>query len=138
LIVVLLAANAFTAASAQTFTAQGWSSGLAPSIPITDLCATGDFNGDSRIDLICYQGGTSGVWSVALSTGTVFAPQTWATGIAPGTPITNQCMTGDFNGDGMTDMACYTGVSGTWPASIHRAGDPYDRECETLSLCHWR
>jgi FG-GAP repeat protein len=40
----------------------------------------------------------------------------WSGGPGPGIPIGNQCVTGDFNGDGKTDLACYTGNAGNWHA----------------------
>jgi hypothetical protein len=35
-------------------------------------------------------------------------------GPGPGIPIHNQCATGNFNGDGKTDIACYTGNAGNY------------------------
>lgn len=49
----------------------------------------------------------------------------WGAGPSPGIPVTNQCLTGDFNGDGKTDMACYTGSSGIWHVATS-AGPPVD------------
>jgi hypothetical protein len=100
------------------FTPRSWPGGLAPATPITNQCTTGDFDGDGRTDLICYDGGDGGAWTVAFSTGDSFTAQTYTTGIAVASPITNQCMTGDFNGDGMTDLICYTGSGGVWVVGL--------------------
>lgn len=94
-----------------------WSGGPDPSIPITAQCFTGDFNGDGKTDLACYTS-TAGVWSVALSTGSGWQLESWSGGPGPALPVTDQCVTGDFNGDGKTDLACYTGNSGSWNVAL--------------------
>jgi hypothetical protein len=72
-------------------------------------CAVGDFNGDGRDDIVRFVK-SNGSAFVALATGT-------ATGfiLTPGNPPgkwadyfcinQEQCQTGDFNGDGLTDIA---------------------------------
>ncbi len=94
-----------------------WSSGPDPSIPITGQCFSGDFNGDGKTDLACYTS-NAGVWSVALSTGSGWQLESWSGGPGPALPVTDQCMTGDFNGDGKTDLACYTGNTGSWNIAL--------------------
>jgi hypothetical protein len=80
---------------------------------------TGDFNGDGRTDLMTYYVGTAG-WQVyvALSNGDgTFAPYVHAT-IASTNWSGWTFKTGDFNGDGRTDlMTYYVGTSG-WGAYI--------------------
>src|SRR5579872_6687152 len=40
-------------------------------------------------------------------------------GVSPNLPIGDQCVTGDFNGDGLTDLACQTAAgSGVWVMSL--------------------
>ena len=74
---------------------------------------TGDFNGDGRTDLAAFGGAGWGSVPVALSNGNgsfavVNAPinnfATWAA--TPGV----QVVTGDFNGDGQTDLAAFGGA----------------------------
>ena len=64
-------------------------------------------------DLACYTGG-SGSWNVVLSTGIGWNSQFWNGGPEPAIPVTDQCIAGDFNGDGKTDLACWTGEGGSW------------------------
>jgi hypothetical protein len=97
--------------------AVSWSGGPAPNIPITSQCFDGDFNGDGKADVACYTS-TAGVWSVALSTGSGWQLESWSGGPGPALPVTDQCVTGDFNGDGKTDLACYTGNTGDWNVAL--------------------
>jgi hypothetical protein len=90
-----------------------WSGGPNPNIPVTSQCFNGDFNGDGKTDLTCYTG-SSGTWEMGLSAGSGWQSDLWTGGAGPALPVTGQCLTGDFNGDGKTDLACYTGNTGSW------------------------
>lgn len=94
-----------------------WGDGPAPAVPIGGQCRSGDFNGDGKADIACYTN-ANGVWYVALSTGSNWDVQEWNNGPSPAAPIGNQCMTGDFNGDGKTDIACYTNSGGDWHVAL--------------------
>jgi hypothetical protein len=99
-----------------------WTGGPGVAMPITDQCFSGDFNADGKADLACWSGFAGGVWGVALSTGSSFGGGLWNGGPAPieewyTVPVGGQCFTGDFNGDGLTDVACYTG-GGVWQVGL--------------------
>ena len=75
----------------------------------------GDFNGDGKTDIMGYTG-SQGLWHVALSSGTDFnAPGSglW-TGHSGGS---GNNVLGDFNGDGMTDIAGYKS-NGIWSVCL--------------------
>ncbi len=65
----------------------------------------GDWNGDGRTDILCWDKAASAV-SVALSNGDGFdaQPAPWSTGWCPGSVEALQIA--DFNGDGKDDIAC--------------------------------
>lgn len=66
----------------------------------TDTLLTGDFNGDSRTDQLCYRALNAGTAEVRLATATGFQPmQLWGNGLSLG----NYTL-GDFNNDGKTDI----------------------------------
>jgi hypothetical protein len=99
-----------------------WSGGPGVAMPVSDQCFSGDFNGDGKADLACWSGFAGGIWGVALSTGSSFGGGLWNGGPAPiyewyTQPVGGQCFTADFNGDGLTDVACYSG-GGVWQVGL--------------------
>jgi hypothetical protein len=95
-----------------------WSAGPSPSsYPITGECFAGDYNGDKKTDIACYSG-SGGGWNVALSTGSGWNIQVWSGGPGPATPVTDQCFAADFDGDGKTDLACWTGTGQLWNVAL--------------------
>lgn len=81
---------------------------------LREKCVTGDYNGDGKTDVACYSSG--GVWEVGISTGHTWHTHSWSNGPSPSTSVGQQCLAADFDGDGKTDISCYTGTSssGSW------------------------
>ena len=73
-------------------------------------CLTGDYSGDGKTDFACNFGNGSG-WSVFISDGTKWTAPLWGNGAnvpyLATYSINRYCLTGDYNGDGKTDIACY-------------------------------
>ena len=74
---------------------------------------TADFNGDGRSDMMGFTGsGTS--WHVCLASATVAAPA-FDCALWQGSALgVKSVVAKDFNGDGRTDMAAYTGTANKW------------------------
>jgi hypothetical protein len=74
-----------------------------------DISKAGDFNGDRKFEFVRYYPAV-GKWSVALSTGSSFAPLAqWFCGLGVGS---NWQTVGDVNGDGRDDILAYYENSG--------------------------
>lgn len=67
----------------------------------------GDFNGDSRTDLLAQR--ADGTWFVSVSNGLAFSTSAWAA-----LPIGQFATVGDFNSDGLDDVAVRNPTSGIW------------------------
>ncbi|MCI5066460.1 hypothetical protein MRY87_12115 [bacterium] len=95
----------------------------------------GDFNGDGLSDIAGYTG-NNGIWHVVLSRGYDF--QGTGSGYWQGhSGAFGLHRIGDFNGDGRSDLAAYTGANGRWhvalpggthPDLIARALDGHGKE----------
>jgi hypothetical protein len=117
--------------SGSGFTYQVWN-GPPSGYAFVPNCLAGNFTGSGLKSLACMSiSGTS--WSMLLSTGAGFSNQTWANGPqanlatsdqypctqanvnagenAEGPGCINPCLVGDFDGDGIDDIACYIGNS---------------------------
>ena len=67
----------------------------------------GDFNADGRTDLVGQR--ADGTWFVSTSTGSAFATSAWAL-----LPISQFATVGDFNADGLDDVAVRNQANGSW------------------------
>lgn len=87
-------------------------SGVGTGAPISQNSIVGDFNGDGRTDIAAYGGGK--YWCVQFGNGHSFgSEQCMNSGVGVGSPITDNSIMGDFNGDGRMDIAATAG-GGTW------------------------
>jgi RHS repeat-associated protein len=113
------------------------------SAPVSNLCFTGDLNGDGLTDFWCESGSGTGKWDVALATGSSWdgwtstsSPAQWI-GPATATPVYNLCFTGDINGDGMTDFWCESGSNtGSWNVGLS-TGTNWTGWTSTSSPAQW-
>jgi hypothetical protein len=81
-----------------------WRTGFA--VNSSEIPQVGDFNGDGKDDIIVFYRSSAGNAYVALSSGYDFgASSTWITGFCESQEI---CAVGDFNGDGLDDIARFT------------------------------
>jgi RHS repeat-associated protein len=116
-----------TALPEMTFTPQNvevnwttptWSGSSLSDAPIGDQCLSGDLDGNGKSDLWCQTTSGSGVWEVRLSTGAGWTSQSWS-GPSPSFPISNQCFTGDLDGNGKIDFWCESGSgNGSWEVRL--------------------
>ena len=97
----------------------------------------GDFNGDGRRDILSWIDGTSA--RIHLSAGNGFTVETWTVSFntSGSTPLRTWHQLGDFNGDGLTDIAAWVDGSSlsihlstgsgftveSWTAQLNASGD---------------
>jgi len=80
----------------------------------TDLCFSGDFNGDGFADMARFDR-SAGQIDVRLADGTGFGPeQTWISDFGKDQDI----LSGDFNADGKTDICTFKKDTGDWRVSL--------------------
>jgi hypothetical protein len=87
---------------------------------------SGDFNGDRRGDLALWFHQT-GEWQIALSNGTFvdFTANSWISNWGLGLS-NSQPVTGDFNGDGFTDIAIRDNQKGTWSVALNNRNQSFN------------
>ena len=87
---------------------------------------TGDFNGDGKTDIAWTRSGWSG-WQVALSTGSSFTGGLWPTAalgnLFGDMSETTSLVTGDFDGDGKTDIAWRRSGWDSWAVARSTGSD---------------
>ncbi len=88
----------------------------------------GDFDGDGRTDLLCHDTDNGRKWYIytATDTSALFDPSTSvhrAWGVNWCSHDTARVLTGDVDGDGVTDAICHTQNSGAVDVAFHRSGD---------------
>jgi RHS repeat-associated protein len=96
------------------FISQEWQGMFGSDGPIQ----TGDFNGDGRTDVMMWRGANND-WTVNISTGSGFISQEWhgmygSDALDSGKSI----LTGDFNGDGKTDVLMWRSANNDWTVNL--------------------
>jgi hypothetical protein len=111
------------ATAAGNFTGTTWEAGLGWCNHAGAQLHIGDFNGDSRDDMLCHDTRTGYKW-VARATGAGrFTGTTWEANLGWCNHATAALHIGDFNGDSRDDMLCHDVGSGyKWVALASPAG----------------
>ncbi len=83
----------------------------------------GDFDGDGRADIAAvWNDGGRNALTIRRSTGTSFTHEHWITGPAAGTWVpSSKWVSGDFDGDGLTDIAVIWRDAGAATISVYRS-----------------
>jgi len=89
-----------------------WAANPADFTTSAQTLRVGDFNGDGLSDIVMYSKDSEKIY-VGISTGTAFSTSTWAT-VNLSTTALATFRVGDFNGDGLADIAYFDGDHTTW------------------------
>jgi hypothetical protein len=82
-------------------------------LPVAAVGAIADFNGDGKLDLVVPSGGTNGLSSSNLQVMLGNGDGTFRAGPTASTAFGNFTAAGDFNGDGIEDLAVANAAAGT-------------------------
>ena len=106
-----------TVSTGRGWQASSWQDGPILRHPVKAQCVVGNLNHDLLTDLACYTG-QDGTWDLWLSSSRGYGSAAWQHGPSPEWPIDHQCITSDFTGNTITDLACYSGTGNIWNMAI--------------------
>ncbi|MBL9004209.1 MAG: VCBS repeat-containing protein [Myxococcales bacterium] len=109
--------------SAGQFTGTNWEADMNWCSQANGRLHTGDFNGDGRTDLLCHDVGDGHKWIAYANSVGQFTGTNWEADMNWCSHANGRLHTGDFNGDGRTDLLCHDVSDGyKWIATAGAAG----------------